>query len=102
MKAIAKRAGVITMLVAVLAAWPLAAMTNCVQFISSGGDDAPKTGYLVGDYQQTTTKTFSWSYTNFGGTFGGSSTITQSYTVGIYQMSDGSRQTLRCDNYTTV
>jgi hypothetical protein len=97
-----KRAGVVTVLALVLSAWPLAAMTYCAQFISSGADDAPLVGWLMGESQTTTTKTYSWSYTNFGGTFDGSSTKTQSYTVGTYSLSNGDTITLRCDNYQTV
>ena len=105
-KANVKRAGVVMLLALALAAWPLAAMTYCAQFITTAGDDAPNSGWLFGERTETTSSTFSysgsWSYLNFGGTFDGSSTRTQSYSVGIYQMQDGTRQELRCDTYMPV
>jgi hypothetical protein len=101
MKEMVKRSA-IALLAFVLVAGPLAASVNCAEFITSAGDDPPITGWLMGESTVTSTKTYSWSYTNFGGTFNGSSTTTQSYTVGTYQLSNGAVQTLRCDNYQTV
>jgi hypothetical protein len=105
MKSLVKRAGVIG-LALVLAAWPLAAMTNCAQFITSGADDAPNTGWLSGESTVSTTTSYkysgTWSFMNFGGTFDGSSTTTTTYSVGTYTMADGTTQTLRCDTYTPV
>jgi hypothetical protein len=105
-KANVKRAGVVMLLALALAAWPLAAMTNCAQFITTAEDDAPNSGWLTGERTETSSSTFSysgsWSYLNFGGTFNGSSTKTQSYSVGIYEMEGGGFVTLRCDTYQPV
>ena len=108
MKAIVKRKGVVTLLglLVVLSALPLAAITACAQYITTAGDDDPNYGWLTGERTETTSSTMSysssWSWLNFGGTFNGSSTRTQSYSVGIYDMADGSRQELRCDTYQPV
>ena len=84
----------------------LAGMTNCLMYISSGGDDRPLTGYLVGESTRssTTTKSYvsSWSYKFFGGTYSYSTTLTETYNLGQYQMSDGTIQQIRCDTYQKV
>lgn len=106
MKGLLKQAGVITLLSTMLLVPGLVAMTNCASFISSKGDDAPLTGWLTGEKtvtkSTTTSYSGSWSFSNFGGTFNGSSTVTESYSVGTYEMSDGTYQEIRCDNYTYV
>jgi hypothetical protein len=102
MKTLVKRAGAIALLAVVVGVPGLAGMVNCLPFISSSGGDKPLTGYLTGESSRTTTKVRSWSYTNFGGTFNGSSTVTDSYSVGYYRMSNGTLQQIRCDSYTYV
>jgi hypothetical protein len=105
MKALVRQAGVVGLALA-LAAWPLAALSTCVQFITSAADDAPNYGWLSGESTVSTTTSYkysgTWSFMNFGGTFDGSSTTTTTYSVGTYNMADGTKQTLRCDSYTPV
>ena len=85
---------------------PVSGFSNCVQFISSAPTDQPLTGWLVGEryvtYTSTTTWAGNWNYLNFGGTFDGSSSKTTSYWEGTYQMSNGTRQVIRCDAYVAV
>jgi hypothetical protein len=106
MKAFAKWVGLVTLLVLAVTAWPVAALTPCVQYITTAADDAPNSGYLFGTRTETTSSTFSysgsWSYLNFGGVFNGSSTRTQTYEVGVYRMDDGTYQNVRCDTYMPV
>lgn len=102
MKKLVQRAGVVALVAMALSIEAVGASTPCADFISSAGDDSPLTGYLVGQSEVTTTKTLSWSYTNYGGTFGGSSVTTETYSVGTYAMTDGSIIRLRCDGYVQV
>jgi hypothetical protein len=108
MRKLAKQAGVLALMAMALSVESVAASINCADYITSGADDVPMTGYLIGERTQTTSTTtgsslsFSWSWLNFGGAFNGSSTVTESYSVGTYMMADGWTQTIRCDNYTRV
>ena len=106
MKRFVKGTGLLTLLVLAVTAWPVAASTPCVQYITTAADDRPNSGYLWGTSTETTSSTFSysgsWSYMNFGGVFNGSSTRTQSYEVGTYKMDDGTFQRVRCDTYMPV
>lgn len=106
MTALMRRAVLMTLLALLVLAPGVVAITNCAQFISSSADDSPLTGWLMGEQTVSTSSTSgysgSWSYMNFGGTFNGSSTTTVSYSVGTYQMSNGTIQYLRCDSYTYV
>lgn len=102
MKRMVLRAALAVTFGAAMSAHGLAALQNCAAFITSAARDAPMTGWLLGEKTVSTSKTFSWSYMNFGGAFNGSSTMTQSYSVGTYRMSDGTTQQLRCDGYMAV
>ncbi len=106
MNALVKQAGVVAILALVVSVPALAGMTNCLAYISSQGDDTPLTGYLEGERTHTSTSTrsytSSWSYKFFGGTFSFTNTDSETYSVGVYRMSDGSVQQLRCDTYQYV
>src|SRR5688572_1650938 len=106
MKTRVKRAVAVALVMLTMATPALVASTPCAQFITSAADDAPLTGWLMGESTVTTTTTTkyssSWSFMNFGGVFDGSSTTTETYSVGVYEMSDHTIQRLRCDGYTPV
>ena len=101
MKALVKRT-VTALLLAALVTPGLSAAV-CANYISSGGGDAPLTGSLLGERTVTTTTTRSFGTTGGFKTVTGStsysSTTTISYSVGVYEMSDGTRIELRCDTY---
>ena len=103
MKAVARRAGVITVLGLLVLVPGLHALGECASQISSGEDDEPLTGRLVGER----TVSYSSGYT-FNGSFGNPTitgsftyqrTSTTSYNVGVYEMSDGTSKEVRCDTY---
>jgi len=107
MKALVKRTGMV-MVVALVAAMTMtnglaAYMQECANFVTTGQYDDPVTGWLMGErnFSQTSTRTFNANGT-FGG-IGGSSGFTQSttvsYSIGSYQLSNGTIADLRCDTY---
>ena len=106
MRKLAKQAGILALVAMALSIESVAGAIACADYITSAADDAPMTGSLIGEKTVTTSTTsttgFTWSWLNFGGVFNGSSTTTESYQVGYYQMSNGTVQTIRCDGYTRV
>jgi hypothetical protein len=108
MRKLAKRAGVLALVAMALSIESVAGAIACSDYITSAADDVPMTGTLIGESTHTSSTTsgrtisFSWSWLNFGGAYNGSSTETDSYNVGSYRMSNGTIQTIRCDNYTRV
>ncbi len=108
MRRLAKRACVLALVAMALSIESVAGAIACADYITSAADDVPMTGTLIGEKTVTTSTTtgstinFSWSWLNFGGAFNGSSTVTESYSVGNYRMSDGTIQTIRCDSYSRV
>jgi hypothetical protein len=106
MKAMVKRAGAIALALVVVTAFPLAAWGNCADNITSGGEDAPLTGWLMGERSVSTTTSYSykgsWTFMNFGGTFDGTRTVTETHWEGSYKMTDGSIRNIRCDTYQPV
>lgn len=107
MKALGKRAGVLALL-AVLVAVPagLVALESCAQFITTGAGDEPNAGYLIGErtVSITTVTTYSGGYDRLGfkGSMTSTRTVSESYAVGTYVMSDGTIRSFRCDTYTAV
>ena len=107
MKALAKRLGVLTVVLLVAAVTMTdglaAKMQECANFVTTGQYDDPVTGWLIGErnFSQTTTRTFnsSGSFGGIGGSSGYTQTTTVSYSIGTYLLSDGSRADLRCDTY---
>jgi hypothetical protein len=97
---------IVVLLVAMLLGGPLTADSGCAQFITTGDDDAPNSGWLVGESTVSTSVTTRFSgamtFMTVGGTYEGSRTRTESYSVGTYQMEDGTTVTVRCDTYTRV
>lgn len=67
---------------------------DCAQYITSKWGDVPASGTLVG------TKTVTVSISGSG--FGWTATYSESYTVGTYEMQDGSRIRMNCSNYTIM
>lgn len=88
----------------VLLAVPVAveAQSDCGEYIS-GGPGNPINVTLIGSQLRTETITVSGGVSGsaggVGGNAGGSRTITISYHVGFYQMSNGETYEVRCDNY---
>lgn len=88
----------------VLLAVPAAveAQSECAEYIS-GHSGNPITGELIGSQLRTETITVSGGVSGsaggVGGNAGGSRTITISYNVGFYQMSNGDTYEVRCDSY---
>lgn len=91
----------------VLLAVPAAveAQSDCSEYIS-GGPGNPITGFLIGSQLRTETITVSGGVSGsagaVGGNAGGSRTVTVSYYVGFYRMSDGDVYEVRCDNYSLM
>jgi hypothetical protein len=103
MKALARRAGVLTLLGLFLLVPGLAAVGECASYISSGSSDEPLTGELTGQRMVTVTSamtlTSSLSSKLLGGSYSLSRTTTTTYYVGTYVMSDGTTRQVRCDTY---
>ena len=107
MKALVKRTGMVTVIALVAAVTMtsgLAAyMQQCAAFITSGEYDDPMVGWLMGERIYTETTTLSFTSTGGWKAVGGSATRTTvstvSYSIGTYQMTDGTRAELRCDTY---
>jgi hypothetical protein len=102
MKALARKAGVLTVLGLFLLVPGLAAVGECAAYISSSGDQ-PLTGELIGQRTVTVssamTLTSSLSSKLMGGSYSLSRTTTTTYYVGTYVMSDGTTRQVRCDTY---
>ena len=106
MKALAKRARVVGLLMMLLATpMAVAALEDCAGSINAGWG----TGFLVGQHTETTVIETRWSsyggeFTRFGFAGGGNRTITRivTYNVGTYQMADGSTIHVRCDTLQQV
>ena len=78
--------------VAVISAGSAAgAAADCAPYITSGADDEPMSGSLVGSKRVTATIS--------GGAFGWRGTYAESYDVGVYRMADGSTIELTCHDY---
>ena len=106
MKALARRVGVLSLLGLFLIVPGLAAVGECADFISSGSDDQPLTGYLTGQRMVTMTSvmtlTSSLSSKLLGGSYSLSRTTTTTRYEGTYVMSDGTTRQVRCDTYQYV
>ncbi len=81
------------------------AQSDCSEYIS-GGPGNPINGTLIGTQLRTETITVSEGVSGsagvVGGNAGGSRTVTVSYYVGIYRMSNRDIYEVRCDNYTLM
>ena len=106
MKVLVKRTAVVTLLAAIVLVHGLTAMVACANYVSSGARDRPLIGWLVGErtYTQTSTRSTnaSWGFRSFRGAFSRSGTRSSSYSIGTYEMSDGTRREIRCDRYRYV
>ena len=106
MKELAKRTAVVTLLAATALVHGLTGMVACANYISSGARDRPLTGWLVGErtYTKTSSRSFNtrWSYWVLGGTYSTTGTQSSSYSIGTYEMSNGTRREVRCDSYQFV
>lgn len=101
-----RRSLILTLLVGLL--WtthsdPLAAESDCADYISSGGGSSPFFGTLIGS--RKITSTVHWGTTlspipRFGSTFGGSTTT--EYWVGTYAGSGGGTVDVNCGTYTLI
>src|SRR5688572_33403078 len=57
MKGIVQRVPIVVLLVTLIVAGPLAALSSCSQFITTGENDSPNSGSLVGEKTVTTSTT---------------------------------------------
>ena len=103
MKVFVKRTAVVTLLAAMVLVHGLTGMVACANYVSSGARNRPLTGWLVGErtYTQTSTRSTSgsWGFRSFRGMFSRTGTTSSSYSIGTYEMSDGTRREIRCDRY---
>ena len=107
MKAFVKRTGMVTVLVVAVAVTMTSGLAayiqQCAAFISSGEYDDPTVGWLLGEriYTETTTLVFTSTggWMGFGGSASRTTVTTTSYSIGTYQMDNGTRAELRCDSY---
>ena len=100
MKVLVKRTAVVTLLAAMVLVHGLTGMVACANYISSGARNRPITGWLVGarTYTQTSTRSASasWGFRSFRGMFSRTRTRSSSYSIGTYEMSNGTRREIRC------
>ena len=103
MKVLVKRTSVVILLAAMVLVHGLTGMVACANYISSGARNRPITGWLVGarTYTQTSTRSASaiWGFRSFRGMFSRTRTRSSSYSIGTYEMSNGTRREIRCDSY---
>ena len=106
MKALVKRTAVASLLAAMVLAQGLTGTIACANYVSSGARYRPLTGWLVGERTFTTTSTrsanASGGFRSFRGAFSRTRTRSSSYSIGTYEMSDGTRREIRCDRYRYV
>jgi hypothetical protein len=92
------------MLLGLFALAPVKVLAACADYISSGDGDQPLTGRLIGQRTvavsstQQITGTFNTRLS--GGSYQYQRTVTTTYEVGFYEMSDGTTRMVRCDSYT--
>ena len=106
MKALVKRTVIVTLLAGIVMVHGLEAVEACAAYISSGSGDEPLTGWLIGEQTitQTTVRTFGTTggFRTATGSASYTTTTSRSYSVGTYEMSDGTRRQVRCDSYQYV
>jgi hypothetical protein len=73
--------------------WAIEQPTPCAEYITSGLNDAPQMGSLIGSETVTRSGSIILRWLGF--------TVSETFEVGTYQMGDGSRQTFNCSNYTS-
>ncbi len=74
------------------------AWAECANYISSGANDQPASGTLVGTETRTESRTIEVGYEGSGVSY----TETVTYDVGYYRMEDGSTTTVACRDYTVI
>lgn len=108
------RIGAIVPAVALVLALAAAAWAECAPYISTGINDRPATGSLLGTETRTelvseeievsTSSSVGASSTSTGGSVKRIviKQTTRTYEVGTYQMTDGTRLKVDCSDYTVV